>query len=165
MAPTISSEQLTAGTVITPQDANIEGALQTLVSFAGIDMSRELAVIVLAACVFAFGVMVACVLKLNGKTHWSKVGVASVVMFFLSSPAWSFTLSGDWGSSPMPVLDQILAYADGAAPLSKKMFALGIVMMMGTLSWPIFNALRTILMKFVRSKDPTNPGGGTPAPS
>ncbi|WP_208352805.1 hypothetical protein [Pseudaestuariivita rosea] len=153
------TDELAPGTHISADELNLDQMMQSIVSVAGLEMSREAAVTSLAGLMFMFGVVVACILKWNGGTHWSKVGVASVIMFFLSSPVWSFTLSGDWGSSPVPLLDQILAYSEGAAPLPRKMFALGLVMLMGSLSWPVFNLIRTVLMGLLKAK---SSNGGAP---
>ena len=136
------------------------GAIETTIVLSegiGFEISRTAALLILAALLFFFGVALSCILRLNGQVHWSKVFLTSIVVFCLASPAWAYTLEGNWSRvSTMPVLDGVFQWLEGSGPMPRNLFAIGIVILMGMMSWPLMNRV----LKFARSK--INPPGPKP---
>lgn len=129
-----------------------------IIEIFGFELARATALLIVAALLFFFGVALSCILRLNGKIHWSKVFLSSIVVFCLASPAWAYTLEGNWSeASSMPVLDGVFRWLEGSGPMPSNLFAVGIVILMGMMSWALMNRV----LKFARSK--INPPTKTPA--
>lgn len=153
MSLTIAPDDLVPGAEI-----DLGPAAQNVMEILGYDVTRDVAVTALAALLFFLGVAIACLARLNGETHWSRAALVSVPMFLLASPAWTYTLSGAWGRAEMPLLDQIFAAAsEGGGPLPLRLFALGIVILMGVLAWPLFNLVREAALRLVTRRLPNAP--------
>jgi hypothetical protein len=82
-----------------------------IIEIFDVELARATALLIIAALLFFFGVALSCILRLNGKVHWSKVFLSSIVVFCLASPAWAYTLEGNWSeASSMPVLDGVFRW-------------------------------------------------------
>ncbi|MEP2145222.1 MAG: hypothetical protein ABJI45_05765 [Paracoccaceae bacterium] len=161
-APEVGSIFSTAapevGSVFTPEALGAIEATIVIIELFGLELARTTALLILAAMLFFFGVALSCFLRLNGKVHWSKVFLSSIVVFCLASPAWAFTLEGNWSqASSMPVLDGVFRWIEGSGPMPRNLFAVGIVILMGMMSWPLMNRV----LKYARSK--ITPPPKTPA--
>ena len=154
----VSAAAPEVGAVFSPDALGAIEATIVIIELFGFELARTTALLLIAALLFFFGVALSCILRLNGKVHWSKVFLSSIVVFCLASPAWAFTLEGNWSNaSTMPVLDGVFRWLEGSGPMPRNLFAVGIVILMGMMSWPLMNRV----LKFARSK--INPPAKTPA--
>lgn len=157
IAPEIAAPPVPApevGATLPPEIIDAIQATQVFVHLFGIELTRPIALLGLAAVLFYFGVALSFVLRLNGSVHWSRVLAASIVVFFLCSPAWSYTLEGNWRDASMPLLDDVFRWASGAAPLPRNLFALGLVILMGMMSWPLMFFIVSSARRLLRPSDP-----------
>jgi hypothetical protein len=126
--------------------------------------SREMIIVAVMAILYFLGVLIACILKLNGKARALDVFLASILVFFLSSPVSIRLLNGDWAVSKIAVVDEIVKWVANSGPVPNAFFAFGVIMAFGLMSWPLFQLLLRVLRRILsvldsKAKPPTGPDG------
>ena len=124
--------------------------------------SRDIVIMAVMAVLFFLGVIIGCVLKLNGKAHPLEVVLASIFVFFLSTPVSARILSGDWGTTTIGAIDQTIEWIKNAGPMPNAFFAFGVVMIFGLMSWPLFQLVLRFLRRMLafldsKAKPPSGP--------
>jgi hypothetical protein len=135
----------------------------TTVTIFGATYSRDLVTMALMAILFFLGVIIGCVLKLNGSAKPLPVLLSSIIVFFLSTPISARVLSGNWGETPISALDQVINWIAASGPLPNTFFAFGVVMVFGLMSWPLLNQGIKLLRWLLNKNGP--PSASPPAAS
>ncbi len=126
--------------------------------------SRDIVIMAVMAVLFFLGVIIGCVLKLNGKARPLEVLLGSIFVFFLSTPVSARVLSGDWGATTIGAVDQIIEWIKNSGKMPNTFFAFGIVMVFGLMSWHIFQLVVRVVKWWIaffdrNGRPPTGPDG------
>lgn len=120
---------------------DIQGLIDNPVVLFGLTLSRDAAPVLLIAVLFFVGAGIGCALKLNGTAHPLRVLLGAIPVFLLSVPASARLVGGQWGTSSIAPLDQVLRWVENSGPLPRAFFAFGVVMLLGMLSWHILQLI------------------------
>lgn len=142
---------------------NITALTNNHIDLFGQSLPREIVIIGVSAILFFLGVITGCVLKLNGKARVVDVVLASVLVFFLSTPVSARMMNGDWGGTTIGAVDQTIDWIRNAGPVPNAFFAFGVVMVFGLMSWPLFQLVIRVLRRALsfldsKAKPPSGPG-------
>jgi hypothetical protein len=133
---------------LNPETLNgITALANSNISLFGQSLPREIVIIGVSAALFFLGVVVGCVLKLNGSARALDVVLASILVFFLSTPVSARIMNGDWGGTTIGAVDQTLDWIKNAGPVPNTFFAFGVVMVFGLMSWPLFQLVIRVLRR------------------
>jgi uncharacterized membrane protein len=129
--------------------------------------SRDIVIMAVMAVLFFLGVIIGCVLKLNGKARPLEVLLGSIFVFFLSTPVSARVLSGDWGTTTIGAVDQIIEWIKNSGEMPNAFFAFGVVMIFGLMSWPLFQLVLRFLRRMLAFLDTKAkpPAGSNRAPT
>ncbi len=151
--------------LINPDTLNTIATLtNNRVDIFGHSVSREIVIMAVMAILFFLGVLIGCVLKLNGRARPLDVVLASILVFFLSTPVSARVLAGNWGTTTIGAVDQTIDWIKNAGPVPNAFFAFGVVMAFGLMSWPLFQLVLRLLRRALsvvdkKTNPPTGPGG------
>ena len=139
------------GLVFTRDELVDPSLFARFIDFFNIGLPTDIALIIIAAGCYFIGVLVASFLPKDMGFSPRKTIICAPISFLLTSPIWFNLMNGKLMSTNISAIDKFLIWSLGQGEAGGQMFVLGLVMLMGALSWPIFR-LFTGIAHFVMSK-------------
>jgi len=170
------SEKIRGLTIESGQDIPVDAlelpeAARRFFTVMGLEISPPLAIIIVAAGCFFLGVIIASVMNAGVQGRRVRILAASPMAFLLSAFLWFPLLNGQLIQTKIAPIDAFIAMAIGDGQIHNQLFLLGIVMLLGAMSLPIYELAMGLLqmaLNLVRKavgppqqqQPPAAPGGG-----
>lgn len=164
MTPDIAHAPIEEGQSFTREELVEPNLFDRFIDFFNIALPTDIALIIIAAGCFFIGVLIASFLPKDMGFSPRKTIICAPISFLLTSPIWFSLMNGKLMSTNISAIDKFLSWAMGEGEAGGQMFVLGLVMLMGALSWPIFR-LFTGIAHFVMSKFSQSPAPATTTPT
>ncbi len=123
----------------------IPEAARRFFTVMGLEISPALAVIIVAAGCFFLGVIIASVMNAGVKGRRMRILAASPMAFLLTSFVWFPLMNGQLVQTTIAPIDAFIAMAVGDGELHNQLFLLGVVMLLGAMSLPIYELAMGLL--------------------
>ena len=153
-----SDIDLTPGASVSAEETGLDEVAVHVLNLFGYDMSASVAVIIVGAGCFYIGVLIACIATAASGKARVRTLATSPMAFLLTSIIWFPLLNGQLVETNIAPIDAFVRMAVGDGEIHNQMFMLGIVMLLGATSWPIFRMAQGVLnaaINLVRKEAPS----------
>lgn len=158
MDTTLSQATLQSGTHLTPEQMGLYDMLESTMPFLGLHIGREFAVFIVGAGLFFIGILIAYVQVGRNAPKRQNILLSAPLIFLISAPIWVNLLNGKVVPLGIARIDSFLKWGTGHDGTVKARFPMGIVLLNGILSCPLYNfviALVPALGRQLQSRLPT----------
>lgn len=167
MSDTLRSISLSDNPEITIDAPSFSEVAQRVFDVFGLKVSPPLAIIIVAAGCFFLGVIIASIMSAGEPGRRVRTLAAAPMAFLLTAAIWFPLLNGQLISTSIAPIDAFVAWAVGEGEIHNQLFLLGIVMLFGAMSLPIYElgcgllqrALGLVGRKIAPNTPPANPTG------
>ena len=165
MDPTLSQATLPAGTHLTPEQLGLADLLESTMPVLGFHIGREFAVIIIGAGLFFIGILIAYVQVGKNAPKRQNILLSAPLIFLISSPIWVNLLNGKVVPLGISPIDSFLKWGMGQDGSIHALFPMGIVLLIGILSCPLYNAVMALVPALGRQLQTLLPAGKAEPPA
>lgn len=147
------------GTHLTNEQLGLSDLLESTLPILGLHIGREFAVIIVGAGLFFIGILIAYVQAGKSAPKRQNIVLSAPLIFLISSPVWLNLLNGKVVPLGISPIDSFLKWGMGQDGTIKALFPMGIVLLIGILSCPLYNAVMALVPVLGRQLQSLLPAG------
>ncbi len=164
MNPDFANTTISAGQTLSTEVLQTP-ELSTKVDFMGYIVEKDLILVLIAAVVFIIGLAIGCYLPNRRKNHRKNSLLCAPITFLITAPIWISLMKGQIMPTNIAVIDAILGRAIRPGEIFSQLFALGVVMLMGSKAWQIYRLVNKVWQRILTFIGNLAQKGVAPGPS